>query len=73
MKKGERVLYQMIEGFFQLEGLGEYHSYGVQLPNGFRFDDVTIDANALGQFVKRLNHLGISELHWRDIVLDFIG
>lgn len=66
-------MYRIVDGDFLLEEMGAYHSYGIITPNGLRIEDITLDQNALRQFVEALNRLEASELHIMDMVTDFIG
>lgn len=66
-------MYQIIDGLFHLEDIGEYRSFGIESPSGLCINDVTINLDALREFVNALNCYRASELHFWDMVLDFIG
>lgn len=66
-------MFQIVDGDYVLEDVGPYHSYGLVTPFGLRIEDITIDYDALREFVNALNCYRASELHILDMVLDFIG
>lgn len=66
-------MYQIVDGIFHLVDVGEYRSFGVRSPSGCCIDDITVDFQALREFVNALNCYRASEIHFMDMVLDFIG
>lgn len=66
-------MYQIEEGIFYLDGVGEYRSHGILSPGGLCINDITTNRAKLEQFVGTLNRLGASQLHLLDMVIDFIG
>lgn len=67
-----RRVYRVVEFECFLEGVGNYPSYGVSAPSGATVKDLSPQKERVTSFVEQLNRLEASEIHFPELIDNFI-
>lgn len=69
-----KIVYEIIEEEKYNECEEKYTTYGVKhIPTDCSISDITMNRDKLYEFVKQINKFDLEEIHFMDVVEDFLA